>query len=67
MLIKVKGNRHRGQLSCGHRLRRGKDYYIRTFPGKLFAICKECTHKDKVTTTILIPKDLDEGDRIPLR
>lgn len=67
MLIKVTGNRHRGQLSCGHRLRRGVDYFIRTYPGKLFAICRECTHKSTPDKVIRIPQDLDEGDRIPLR
>jgi len=62
MLYKITGDTGKGHASCGHVIKAGEEYFIKT-EGKhvLLAVCNKCADHPKVYKTIKVPQDLVDG------
>jgi len=67
MFYKIKGETGSGHASCGHVIKAGEEYFIKT-EGKntLLAVCEKCAGNPKSYNTIKVPQDLVDGC-IPIR
>lgn len=67
MLYKITGDTGKGKAGCGHLIKAGEDYFIKTEgKSRLVVLCKKCAENPKSYNTIKVPRDLKDGC-IPLR
>ena len=62
MFYKITGDTGKGHASCGHVIKAGEEYFIKTEGNRtLLAICKKCAGNPKVYKTIKVPQDIVDG------
>ena len=58
MIYKIVGDTSNGTCYCGHRTKRGEEYYIFPRGTSLDTVCKKCAKDPKSFNTIRVPEDL---------